>query len=142
MRKSFLFAALVAGAASAQPVVPGFEAARGAGVTPGEWRYVATATGSQALFGNALELRCDRATRRVQLRRIAAGVALPIAAPMSIATDTAERTISADGWLDARDPLLDAIAFSRGRFVVVGGGERLILPSFPEAARSIQDCRI
>jgi len=134
----FLVGALVAGAAGAQPVVPGFEAARGAAVTAGEWRYIVTATGSQALFANALELRCERSARRVQLRRIAPGTA---PAPIIVATDTAERTIAADGWLDARDPLLDAIAFSRGRFVVAGGGERLVIPAFPEAARSVQDCR-
>ncbi len=139
MRRFLLTVALVAGAAGAQPVVPGFEAARGAAVTPGEWRYVVTATGSQALFGNLIELRCERATRRVQLRR-----AVPNAppSPISIATDTAERTIAADGWLDANDPLLDAIAFSRGRIIVSGGGERLVIPSFPEPARSVQDCRI
>ncbi len=139
MRKSLLIGVLIAGTAGAQPVVPGFEAARGAAMTPGEWRYVATATGSRALFGNAIELRCERATRRVQLRRILPG-ATP--SPMHIATDTAERVIALDGWLDARDPLLDAIAFSRGRLVVSGGGERLIVPTYPEAARSVQDCRI
>jgi len=139
MRWAFLALALMASAAGAQPVIQGFEAARGAAPTPGGWRYVVTATGSQALFGNAIELRCDRTSRRVQLRRTMAGVA-PSA--MNIATDTVERVIAADGWLDARDPLLDAIAFSRGRFVVVGGGERLIIPAFPEAARSVQDCRI
>jgi len=138
MRWVFLVGALVAGAAGAQPVVPGFEAARGAAVAPGEWRYVVTATGSQALFANAVELRCERSARRVQLRRIAPGIA---PAPMIVATDTAERTIAADGWIDARDPLLDAIAFSRGRFILSGSGERLVLPVFPEVARSIHDCR-
>jgi hypothetical protein len=40
------------------------------------------------------------------------------------------------------DSLLDAIAFSRGRFIVDGGGGlRLVLPASPEAARSIEDCR-
>jgi|GEM_PF-2637793 len=138
IRKLLLAGSLLAATAGAQPVVPGFEAARGVAVTPGEWRYVATATGSQALFGEAIELRCERSTRRVQLRRITPGPPSPI----SIATDTAERTIPADGWLDAGDPLLDAIAFSRGRFIVSGGGERLVIPAFPEPARSVQDCRI
>jgi len=139
MRNLLLAGALAAGAAGAQPVVPGFEAARGAGLTPGEWRYAITATGSQATYANAIEVRCERSTRRIQLRRIAAGA---VPSPISIATDTAERTIPADGWLDAHDPLLDAIAFSRGRFVMSGGGERLVIPAFPEAARSVQDCRI
>ncbi len=139
IRKCLLLLTLIAAPATAQPVVPGFESGRGAAVTPGEWRYLTTATGSQALFANAVELRCDRATRRVQLRRIAP--AAP-ASPIKIATDTTEAEIALDGWLDARDPLLDAIAFSRGRFIMSGGGgERLIIPTFPEAARSIQDCR-
>jgi len=44
--------------------------------------------------------------------------------------------------LSARDPLFDAIAFSRGRFVVTGTGvSPLIIPAWPEAARSIEDCR-
>ena len=38
--------------------------------------------------------------------------------------------------------LNDAIAFSRGRFLVSGGsGPVLAVPSWPEAARSIEDCR-
>ena len=44
--------------------------------------------------------------------------------------------------LPARDPLLDAIAFSRGRFAVeVAGLQTLYLPSWPEITRVIEDCR-
>ena len=44
--------------------------------------------------------------------------------------------------IDARDPLLDAIAFSKGRFVVdVVGLPTLYVPSFPEVTRVIEDCR-
>jgi hypothetical protein len=50
--------------------------------------------------------------------------------------------VPAGGRLQANDPLLDAIAFSRGRFMVTGGGATLAIPSWPEAARSIEDCRI
>ena len=43
----------------------------------------------------------------------------------------------------AFDPLLDAIAFSRGRLVVtMAGGVPLVAPAWPEAARTIEDCRI
>ena len=39
-------------------------------------------------------------------------------------------------------PLLYSLAYSRGRFVVEGGGAaRLVLPAWPEAARAIEDCR-
>ena len=42
----------------------------------------------------------------------------------------------------ANDPLLDAIAFSKGRFAVeVSGLATLYLPSYPEITRAIEDCR-
>jgi hypothetical protein len=44
--------------------------------------------------------------------------------------------------LPARDPLLDAIAFSRGRFAVAVPGEpTLYVPSWTEISRVIEDCR-
>jgi hypothetical protein len=44
--------------------------------------------------------------------------------------------------LVTRDPLLDAIAFSRGRFMVeVPGTATLYLPAWPEVARVVEDCR-
>jgi hypothetical protein len=60
---------------------------------------------------------------------------------MTVATSSVTRSIPVGGRLLANDPLLDAIAFSRGRFLVAGGGETLAIPSWPEAARSIEDCR-
>ena len=42
----------------------------------------------------------------------------------------------------AADKLLDAIAFSRGRFALEAAGqETLYLPSWPEISRVIEDCR-
>jgi hypothetical protein len=44
--------------------------------------------------------------------------------------------------IPARDPLLDAIVFSRGRFAVeTRGMAPLYLPSWPEVARVVEDCR-
>jgi hypothetical protein len=44
--------------------------------------------------------------------------------------------------LAANDPLLDAIAFSRGRFAVqMPGSVVLVAPAAPETARVIEDCR-
>ena len=44
--------------------------------------------------------------------------------------------------LTARDPLLDAMAFSRGRFAVEAAGmATLYVPSWPEVSRVIEDCR-
>jgi hypothetical protein len=46
------------------------------------------------------------------------------------------------GTIPARDPLLDAMAFSKGRFAVeVTGGAPLYVPAYPEVTRVIEDCR-
>ena len=62
-------------------------------------------------------------------------------AALSVRTTYGERAVNA-AELPAADPLLDQIAFSRGRFLVraAGAGE-LVLPSWPEPARVIEDCR-
>lgn len=42
----------------------------------------------------------------------------------------------------ARDPLLDAMAFSRGRFAIQSDGlPTLYVPSWPEIGRVLEDCR-
>ena len=44
--------------------------------------------------------------------------------------------------LSPRDPLLDAMAFSRGRFAIEQPGTPpLVLPAWPEIGRVIEDCR-
>jgi hypothetical protein len=44
--------------------------------------------------------------------------------------------------LDAADPVLDRMAFSRGRFVVEASSQPyLALPPWPEFIRVIEDCR-
>ena len=44
--------------------------------------------------------------------------------------------------MPARDPLLDAMAFSKGRFALeVAGLPTLYVPSYPEVTRVIEDCR-
>jgi len=72
-------------------------------------------------------------------------------AAMTVRTETATRTLaglplmeSADlrAELAARDPLLDAMAFSKGRFAIeTPGVPPLYLPSWPEVTRVIEDCR-
>lgn len=108
----------------------------------GSWTYRAIPGGSEANFQSPIQLeftvRCTLASRTVQLLRAGA---VPGTAVV-IRTTSLERTLPASGVLGARDPLLDAIAFSRGRWSVEAPGlPRLILPSWPEAARSIEDCR-
>ena len=125
---------------AAQDAPPSFDAARPAPLAVGQWSYVGTLGGSEARFGSAFSIRCDRIARRVTLRRIGPVLAAPAA--MTITTDLGMRTLPADGVVSNGDAVLDAIAFSRGRFIVDGGGVRLVLPASPEAARSIEDCRI
>ena len=135
IRYILLFMALAAPAA-AQVAPISFEAGKLLPLAPGQWIHVATATGSDARYGAYLSVRCDRATRTVTVMRpgIVPGV-------LTIVTDSATRNLPVGGRLLANDPILDAIAFSRGRFLVSGGGVTLAIPSWPEAARSIEDCR-
>lgn len=128
---------LVAAPAAAQQSTLAFDGGKSLPLANGQWTYFATAGGSIAAFGAQVELRCDRASRTVTISRPNAP-----AAALTIATDSITRTLSPSGRLLAVDPLLDAIAFSRGRFIVAGGiGPAVAIPSWPEAARSIEDCR-
>ncbi len=121
-------------------------------ITPGMWTYQAVPGGSAARFidatGTRFALECSKATRRVTISRNTS-----TAAPgLFIWTTDASRSLGARFdptamrvalELAARDPLLDAIAFSRGRIaVVMTGAEPLVMPARPEAARTIEDCRI
>lgn len=122
-------------------------------VTPGDWAYAAQGGGAtQASFGSGpgaprLTLRCDVATRRVALARMG-GFSGPV--QLRIRTETAERLLEARASgggvtveLVASDPLLDAIAFTKGRFAVEAAGqETLYVPAFPEISRVIEDCRL
>ncbi|QGN55925.1 hypothetical protein [Novosphingobium sp. Gsoil 351] len=127
---------------------------RDAPATAGAWSYVPGTAGSAALFANdpaapLAGLRCDRPGGRVALSR--AGAA-PGPLPLTIVTSTLTRAFTASPESGAtpqlslqfapRDPVLDAMAFSRGRFVIeVAGLPTLYLPAWPEIARVIEDCR-
>ncbi|MFL6742615.1 MAG: hypothetical protein ACJ8E3_01460 [Sphingomicrobium sp.] len=142
--------ALIAPAALlSQPVSPDLSAAV---PIAGNWTYAAVSGGSEATFRNAsalpqLTVRCTRATRRVAIAK-PANAAAPF---LSVWTDTAVRNVPASfnpqtahltAELATYDPLLDALAFSRGRIgVTVTGVPALIVPAFPEIARVIEDCR-
>ncbi len=118
-------------------------------VTPGDWAYRVEARGSIATFGASgsaalLTLRCDRAAGTVTLSRSGAA-----ATPLTLRTSSLVRTVpvqpnggSAIAALTARDPLLDALAFSRGRFIVEQqGAPTLVVPAWAEVGRVIEDCR-
>jgi hypothetical protein len=115
---------------------------RVAPVTAGTWTWRTFPGGSEALFsttaGVQLTLRCTLASRTVALLRTGA---LP-GAGVVVRTTSLERTLPASAVLGARDPLLDAVAFTRGRWSVEATGtSRLIPPSWPEPARTVEDCR-
>jgi hypothetical protein len=123
-------------------------------LTPGTWAYRQDVRGSIALFGRPGEdadvtLRCDRQRGRIYLSRRSAAAA---AVPLTIRTSSDLRRLSAlpTGGeqpyvaveLGVRDPLLDAIGFSRGRFAIeTGGMPALVLPPWPEILRVAEDCR-
>ena len=129
-----LFAVAAPAAAQVAPV--SFDAGKLLPLTPGQWSYAASESGSEARYSAAFSMRCDRATRTVIISRPGAAPAV-----LTIATDSVTRNLPVGGRLLANDPLLDAIAFSRGRFLVSEGGATLAIPTWPEAARSIEDCR-
>ena len=133
-----LFVMLAAATPAAAQVAPlSFEAGKSLQITPGQWDHVATADGSEARYSSVLSIRCDRQTRTVT-------ISLPAqpTATLTVATSALTRQLPAGGRLSATDPLLDAMAFSRGRFLVSAGtGSILAIPSWPEAARAIEDCR-
>ncbi len=127
---------LWAAAASAQVGPISFDAGKALPLALGAWSHVPTATGSEARFGALFTLACDRAARTVTLLRGGAPGSL------TIVTSSLTRAVPVGGRLLANDPLLDAIAFSRGRFLVGSGGANVLaIPAWPEAARSIEDCR-
>jgi hypothetical protein len=125
-------------------------------LTPGRWSWHGVAgQNSIAQFGVAgqpilFALRCDFATRAILFSR--AGSLVTPTAAMQFTTSFAPFSLTASNGggqpaaivaqTTARDPRMDQIAFSRGRFLVdLPGQPRLILPAWPEVARVIEDCR-
>jgi hypothetical protein len=116
-------------------------------MAPGDWSYSGAGGASQASFaapgGTLFALRCD-AGRQIRIVRL--GVP---GGPITIATSFGERIVSGSGsaeqaiaTLPASDLLFDQVVFSRGRILVrVAGGGDLVLPSWPEPARLIEECR-
>ena len=127
----------VAAPAAAQNSSLSFEAGKSLPIAAGQWSYAASATGSEARYGTYIAIRCDRAARTVSIYQ----PSLPNSS-LSVSTSELTRTLPVGGRLLANDSLLDAIAFSRGRFLISGGsGSPLAIPSWPEPARAIEDCR-
>ena len=118
----------------------------------GSWSYAPASDGSEAVFANAagspqLWVHCSRATRRVTISK-AETAATPT---MNVWTSSLSRIVAssfnpATGRLTIDlpnyDPLLDAIASSRGRVGFSAGSQPpLVVPPWAEVARVIEDCR-
>ncbi|MBA3677355.1 MAG: hypothetical protein H0W74_08130 [Sphingosinicella sp.] len=122
-------------------------------LTPGNWYYRAEGSETLAMFGAAnseaqLILRCDRARRQVFLWR----EGVPTNPVMIVRTSFTARSLPATiqreplpyaiASVAANDPILDSMIFSRGRFTIEAQGlPMLVVPSWPEPARVVEDCR-
>lgn len=138
------------------PVVqePRFENYLDAPQTPGNWEYARFPFGSQAIFNSgaaetSFAINCNTADRRISLNR---PISTTAPRPMQIKTETSTRILSAQSAiggmanlsvsLDPRDPILDAMAITKGRFAVQTEGLRtLYIPAWVELSRVIEDCR-
>jgi hypothetical protein len=119
--------------------------------TPGDWRYGAQGNATEASFWSPAgapmaRLRCMADPRMVVLSLPESGARRPL---VTIRAETAARTFEAmladremTVALTPGDPLLDAMALSKGRFAVETEGlPPLHLPSWAEVSRVIEDCR-
>jgi hypothetical protein len=117
--------------------------------TPGDWRYAA-GTAAFAGFDGAVLLTMRCVGEAVTLER--SGVGSGIAPSLIIRSEFMSRALSPTptpgvpgstaASVPAHDPLLDAIAFSKGRFAIESAGlPTLYVPPFPEVTRVIEDCR-
>lgn len=125
---------------------------RDAPQTPGTWRWRMEGERSLAEYAPyagtpVARLTCDPLAPATILWRNWPATA-PL--PLTVTTTGAKRmmTASPDGpggslvSLRPTDPLLDAMAFSRGRFMLeMPGAPTLYLPAWPELSRVIEDCR-
>jgi hypothetical protein len=119
----------------------------------GNWSWAQTGDGSEATFTDAysrpqLIVHCQRSTRRVSIVKPASAAAPFLSVWTSSQTralpasfDPATGRLSAS--LAAFDPLLDALASSRGRIGIgVSGSAPLVVPPWAEIARAVEDCRV
>lgn len=121
-------------------------------LTPGNWSYAKDGRGGLALYGMsglgaAVTIRCDVMQRRIFVSRAGS-----VAGQMTLRATTGARVYDAKpttgavsyvaAELSPTDPQLDALAFSRGRFLVgLTGAPDIVVSSGPEVARVIEDCR-
>ena len=118
----------------------------------GVWTYTRDGRGSIARFGQTgsdalFTIRCDATGARIFVSHpgsTAARITLRSTngakAYDALPTSGIPPYVAAE--LAARDPQLDAMAFSRGRILIgLDGAGDLILPIWPEFTRVVEDCR-
>lgn len=119
--------------------------------TPGDWNYRRDDRGSIALFGTAgadamLTLRCDRGRNALYLSVPGPGSAATIRTTTLTRAIALQSTGGEANYVASQfaptDSLLDAMVFSRGRFVIDRAGQPpLVVRPFAELGRVIEDCR-
>jgi len=123
-------------------------------ITSGDWVYRQDERGSIALFGVAgqdalVTLRCMKNERRVFVSR--AGNA-PSGKQMTIRTSHTRKSYTANAvggspkymavTINPADDILDALAYTRGRFAIeLDGVLSIAIPSWSEVVRVAEDCR-
>lgn len=120
-------------------------------LTPGDWNYMRNQNGSGAAYTTAhhgtlfLMMQCERANGgQIVLTRVGAR-----AGTVTVRTSSTARTLTtraveggASATLPANDPLVDAMGYSRGRFIVeTPGMPPLVVPAWAEVLRVAEDCR-
>ncbi|QFT78306.1 hypothetical protein [Erythrobacter sp. THAF29] len=125
--------------------------------TPGTWIYSNSGSTSRADFTTSqsgsfnLRLHCSANPGREQISISRRGYLPTGTSTITITTETAERTLRADisssamivaTRVDADDPILDAMAITKGRFAIETPGlPTLYIPAWVEVSRVIEDCR-
>lgn len=122
-------------------------------LTPGAWTYRDEPAASLALFGPpgstaSFVVRCEKGRGQVLMIRegITTGNTMTVRTsfgarnfPLSVQQGSPNQVYTR---VAANDPFLDSMVFSRGRISVqVPGTPMLVIPSWPEPARVIEDCR-
>jgi hypothetical protein len=120
-------------------------------VALGNWTYSNDPRSSTARFGvtpqsTIFSIQCDRGQRAIILSVARSGAATGSVVTLRASSTMKSYTAESGGnvavvRIAAGDPILDAIAFSRGRFGVVLDGVERSLPTWPELTRVVEDCR-
>lgn len=138
--------------AAAPPPPPASANWQDIALTPGDWSYGREANGGTAARFGAAETESLFIVRCEPSRQVRLSVEGRASGSMTLRTSFGARSLPltlqaqpiaySSAVVAATDPLLDNIAFSRGRFTVeVPGARMLVLPAWAEVARIVEDCR-